>query len=276
MKNKVTTILLLFVFAAGLFLILYPLVSNYVNSKTQSQAITAYGAALAKTKSEECTRFFAEADAYNRKLRLLSFPFSDFDQLEGYDRLLCLENTNVMARISIEKIDVDLPVYHGSADATLSRGAGHLQGSSLPVGGAGTHAVLTAHRGLPSTRLFSDLNQLEIGDIFQITVLDRKLSYQVNQIFTVEADDLDLLRIYEGKDYCTLFTCTPYGINTHRLLVRGRRNEAETSKRSFGVRISSRSPGPTFPDFSSGAAGNPGGSFAKRQKTPLKNMKGIV
>lgn len=230
MKNKVTTILLLFVFAAGLFLILYPLVSNYVNSKTQSQAITAYGAALAKTKSEECTRFFAEADAYNRKLRLLSFPFSDFDQLEGYDRLLCLENTNVMARISIEKIDVDLPVYHGSADATLSRGAGHLQGSSLPVGGAGTHAVLTAHRGLPSTRLFSDLNQLEIGDIFQITVLDRKLSYQVNQIFTVEADDLDLLRIYEGKDYCTLFTCTPYGINTHRLLVRGRRNEAETYK----------------------------------------------
>lgn len=226
MKNKVTILLLLFVFFSGLFLILYPLVSNYVNTKTQSKALAAYGSALAKTKAEDYSQLFAAADTYNDKLKQLPFPLSDCDRLEGYERLLTLENTNVMARISIEKIAVDLPVYHGSTDASLSTAAGHLQGSSLPVGGAGTHAVLTAHRGLPSARLFSDLNQLELEDIFQITVLNRKLTYQVEQILTVEPDDLDQLRIVAGEDYCTLFTCTPYGINTHRLLVRGTRIEA--------------------------------------------------
>lgn len=220
-----TILLLLFMFFAGLSLILYPLISNYINSKTQSQAIASYSSALERAKADDFAQLFAEAEAYNEKLKNLPFPLSDFEQLEGYERLLTLENTNVMARISIERIAVDLPVYHGSSDAILSMAAGHLQGSSLPVGGGGTHAVMTAHRGLPSARLFSDLDQLELEDTFQITVLDRSLIYQVDQILTVEADELDQLRIVAGEDYCTLFTCTPYGINTHRLLVRGKRIE---------------------------------------------------
>ncbi len=223
MKNKMNIFLLLFVFFVGLAIILYPLVSNFVNSKNQSKAIASYNSAVGRAKTEDYSRLFAEADAYNRKLGGLAFPLSDYEQLEGYDDLLTLETCKVMARISIEKIAVDLPVYHGSSDAVLSIAAGHLQGSSLPVGGAGTHAVMTAHRGLPSARLFTDLNRLDLGDTFKITVLDRELIYRIVEIFTVEADDLDRLRIFPGEDLCTLFTCTPYGINTHRLLVRGKR-----------------------------------------------------
>ncbi len=223
MKNKMNIFLLLFVFFVGLAIILYPLVSNFVNSKNQSKAIASYNSAVGRAKTEDYSRLFAEADAYNRKLGGLAFPLSDYEQLEGYDDLLTLETCKVMARISIEKIAVDLPVYHGSSDAVLNIAAGHLQGSSLPVGGAGTHAVMTAHRGLPSARLFTDLNRLDLGDTFKITVLDRELTYRIVEISTVEADDLDRLRILPGEDLCTLFTCTPYGINTHRLLVRGKR-----------------------------------------------------
>lgn len=234
MKNKMNIFLLLFVFFVGLAIILYPLVSNFVNSKTQSKAIASYESAVRRAKTEDYSRLFAEADAYNRKLGGLAFPLSDYEQLEGYDDLLTLETCKVMARISIEKIAVDLPVYHGSSDAVLSIAAGHLQGSSLPVGGAGTHAVMTAHRGLPSARLFTDLNRLDLGDTFKITVLDRELTYRLVEISTVEADDLDRLRILPGEDLCTLFTCTPYGINTHRLLVRGKRLAEAGPDAEFG------------------------------------------
>jgi sortase A len=223
MKDKFKIFILFLVFFIGLAIILYPLVSNYVNSKTQSKAIAGYDSAVARAKPGDYAQLFAEADAYNRKLANLPFPLSDYEQLAGYESLLRLENSPVMARISIEKIAVDLPLYHGSSEAVLNIGAGHLQGSSLPVGGAGTHSVLTAHRGLPSARLFSDLNQLEPGDTFRLSVLDRQLLYQIEAISTVEADDLDQLGIKAGEDLCTLFTCTPYGINTHRLLVRGKR-----------------------------------------------------
>jgi len=234
MKNKMNIFLLLLVFFVGLAIILYPLVSNFVNSKNQSKAIASYNSAVGRAKTEDYSRLFAEADAYNRKLGGLAFPLSDYEQLEGYDDLLTLETCKVMARISIEKIAVDLPVYHGSSDAVLSIAAGHLQGSSLPVGGAGTHAVMTAHRGLPSARLFTDLNRLDLGDTFKITVLDRELTYRLVEIFTVEADDLDRLRILPGEDLCTLFTCTPYGINTHRLLVRGKRLAEAGPDAEFG------------------------------------------
>ncbi len=245
MKNKMSILLLLSVFLLGLAIVLYPLVSNYLNSKTQSRAISSYGNAVAAAKTADYSRLFAAADAYNESLRDLAFPLTDYEQLEGYRQMLALEGSNVMARISIEKIDVDLPVCHGSSEAVLSIAAGHLQGSSLPVGGAGTHAVLTAHRGLPSARLFSDLNRLEAEDIFQISVLDRKLLYRVEEIVTVKPDETDRLRIVPGEDYCTLFTCTPYGINTHRLLVRGKRladgesgvieDEVITSSRKYDV-----------------------------------------
>ncbi|NLC25599.1 MAG: class C sortase, partial [Fastidiosipila sp.] len=223
MKNKMNILLLLLVFFLGLAIILYPLVSNFVNSKNQSQAIAAYDSAVASSQGEDYSRLFAAAAAYNRKLRDLPCPWSDYEQIAGYEDLLSLGNCKVMARISIDKIAVDLPVYHGSSEAVLNIGAGHLQGSSLPVGGAGSHAALTAHRGLPSARLFTDLNRLEPGDTFKITVLDRDLTYRIEEISTVAADDLDRLSILPGEDLCTLFTCTPYGINTHRLLVRGKR-----------------------------------------------------
>ncbi len=234
MKNKMNIFLLLFVFFVGLAIILYPLVSNFVNSKNQSKAIASYNSAVGRAKTEDYSRLFAEADAYNRKLRDLAFPLSDYEQLEGYENLLTLGTCQVMARISIEKIVVDLPVYHGSSDAVLNIAAGHLQGSSLPVGGAGTHAVMTAHRGLPSARLFTDLNRLDLEDTFKITVLDRELTYRIVEISTVEADDLDRLRILPGEDLCTLFTCTPYGINTHRLLVRGKRLAEAGPDEKFG------------------------------------------
>ena len=234
MKNKMNIFLLLLVFFVGLAITLYPLVSNFVNSKNQSKAIASYNSAVGRAKTEDYSRLFAEADAYNRKLCDLAFPLSDYEQLEGYDDLLTLETCQVMARISIEKIAVDLPVYHGSSDAVLNTAAGHLQGSSLPVGGAGTHAVMTAHRGLPSARLFTDLNRLDLEDTFKITVLDRELIYGIVEISTVEADDLDRLRILPGEDLCTLFTCTPYGINTHRLLVRGKRLAEAGPDAKFG------------------------------------------
>lgn len=234
MKNKMNIFLLLLVFFVGLAIILYPLVSNFVNSKNQSKAIASYNSAVGRAKTEDYCRLFAEADAYNRKLGDLAFPLSDYEQLEGYNDLLNLGTCKVMARISIEKIAVDLPVYHGSSDAVLSIAAGHLQGSSLPVGGAGTHAVMTAHRGLPSARLFTDLNRLDLEDTFKITVLDRELTYRIVEISTVEADDLDGLRILPGEDLCTLFTCTPYGINTHRLLVLGKRQAEAGPDAKFG------------------------------------------
>ena len=236
MKRHLSTILLVAVFLTGVCILLYPTVSDYWNSLHQSRAIGTYEDTLSTMTQQDYSAFFEQADAYNAALRTLDFPLADFRALEeragltSYFDLLNVSGLGVMGYIDIDAIGVELPIYHGTENSVLNIAVGHLQGSSMPVGGAGTHCVLSAHRGLPSARLFTDLDQLKLGDSFRITVLNRLLTYEVDQILIVEPDQLDSLAIVEGEDYCTLVTCTPYGINSHRLLVRGRRVENAQEK----------------------------------------------
>lgn len=220
-KRRWTTILWLVLFFIGLSVALYPSISDYWNSLTQSEAIIDYEKMLMNIPKEDYTKYFAEAERYNVELKQLDFPLLEYKNVEGYDDILNLTGNGMMGYVSIGKIGIELPLYHGTTDAVLSTAIGHLKGSSLPVGGAGTHTVISAHRGLPSAKLFTDLDRMEIGDTFQITVLDRVITYQVDQIRIVEPDDMSLLGIEGDKEYCTMLTCTPYGINTQRLLVRG-------------------------------------------------------
>lgn len=230
MRKHKTAILLTLGFLIGVSVLLYPAFSNYWNSKTQSRAIVNYESVLEHLEPEDYSAIFKAADDYNEALRAVEFPLRDYEEVPGYYDTLKLEGTNIMAYVKIDKIGVELPVYHGTSDTVLSRGVGHLEGSSLPVGGESTHSVMSAHRGLPSAKLFTDLDRLEIGDSFRVITLDRVLTYQVDQIKVITPREIDDLQIIEGKDYCTLFTCTPYGINTHRLLVRGIRTETITEK----------------------------------------------
>lgn len=234
-KRTITTVALVAVFLVGLSLLLYPTVSDWWNSMHQSRAITGYAESVADLDAETYDALLAEARAYNETLigKENRFTMSDEERQE-YEQLLSVNGTNVIGTIEIDKINCSLPIYHGSDDAVLQVGVGHLEGSSLPVGGSSTHTVITGHRGLPSAKLFTDLDELEIGDTFTITVLDEVLTYEVDQIRIVEPTDLSDLAIEEGQDLCTLVTCTPYGINTHRLLVRGHRVENETD----GPRVS--------------------------------------
>lgn len=224
-KRKWPTFLLLLLFFVGLSVMLYPSLANYWNSRTQSQAIVDYESLLNNISKEDYTELFLQAEAYNRALGELKFPLLDYNQVPDYHDILNLNGNGMMGYASIPKIGIELPLYHGTSAAVLNVAIGHLQGSSLPAGGASTHAVISAHRGLPSAKLFTDLDKLEIGDVFTLTILDRTLTYQVDQIRIVEPSDVSFLEIEEGKDYCTLLTCTPYGINTERLLVRGSRIE---------------------------------------------------
>lgn len=225
MKRKKITLILLVIFFIGLSVLLYPSISQYWNSKVQSQAITDYEKNISNIKEEDYTNIFAEAENYNQKLTKLDFPLIQYKDISGYDNLININNNGMMGYIQIDKIKVQLPIYHGTSASVLNVAVGHFEGSSLPIGGKNTHSVLSAHRGLPSAKLFTNLNKLEIGDIFVITVLDRKLTYQVDDIEVVIPSDVSNLEIVEGEDYVTLVTCTPYGINTHRLLVRGTRIE---------------------------------------------------
>lgn len=230
MKKNLSGIILVFVFFIGLSVLLYPTISDYWNERTQSKAIIDYELVLNNMTEEDYTELFAEADEYNDKLRKISFPFMNYDQIEGYDDLLSVNSTGIMGYISIEKIGVELPIYHGTSEAVLNIAAGHLEGTSLPIGGESTHAVISAHRGLPSAKLFTNLDKLDLGDTFIITILDRVLTYEVDQVLIVEPDEVEELCVEEGEDHCTLLTCTPYGINTHRLLVRGTRIETVEPK----------------------------------------------
>ncbi len=229
-KKTVSTILLLLVFLVGLSLLLYPTVSDYWNSLHQTRAITGYAGYVADLDDELYDQLLEEARAYNETLvdKADRFSLSD-EELEEYEQLLTVEGTQVIGYVQIDKIDCYLPIYHGTSSAVLQVGVGHLEGSSLPVGGESTHSVISGHRGLSSARLFTDLDQLEEGDTFVITVLDETLTYEVDQIRIVEPTDFSELAIVEGEDYCTLMTCTPYGINTHRLLVRGHRVDGTES-----------------------------------------------
>ena len=231
MKKNRSNIILKLIFLVGLSVMLYPTVSDYVNQKNQSRAVASYSEEVENLSDVDYQAYFDAADDYNRRLAETPDAFYRPEEVSGYTDTLDVSGTGIMGYITISKIGVELPVYHGTSDGVLQVAAGHLEGSSLPVGGAGTHAVISAHRGLPSAKLFTNLDELEVGDTFTIPVLDRVLTYEVDQISIVLPTETDLLQPVEGKDYVTLMTCTPYGINTHRLLVRGKRIEnAENQK----------------------------------------------
>lgn len=225
MKKKMSTFILLLVFFIGLSVLLYPALSDYWNSKTQTQAIIDYDAMLKELGEGDYTELFSKADGYNAELYELAFPLVEYGRLKDYWSILDLNGNGMMGYVTIPKIGVELPIYHGTSEAVLNVAAGHVEGTSMPAGGVNTHTVLSAHRGLPSAKLFTDLDKVEVGDVFTLRILDRTLTYQVDQIRIVGPDDTSELSIEGGADRCTLLTCTPYGINTHRMLVRGSRIE---------------------------------------------------
>ena len=224
-RNKIGLILVLMLFI-GVCVLLYPSVSQYWNSKTQTRAVENYREILESLKPEDYSEFFEKAENYNTELGELASPLTNYKSLSGYNEALNISGTGVMGYISIAKLGVEIPLYHGISPDILNIACGHLEGTSLPIGGESTHSVLSAHRGLPHAKLFTDLDKLEIGDTFQITILDRTFTYQIDQIKIVRPNETNDIQIVKGKDLCTLLTCTPYGINSHRLLVRGTRIES--------------------------------------------------
>ena len=235
MRKNLSTIILILIFFVGLSVMLYPSVSDAVNRKHQSRAVAGYAEEVEQLSDADYQTYFDAADAYNRQLNTTPNAFYKPDLVSGYAQTLDISGTGIMGYITIPKISVELPIYHGTDEGVLQVAAGHLEGSSLPVGGAGTHAVISAHRGLPSAKLFTNLDELEVGDRFTITVLNRVLTYEVDQISIVLPTEIDQLLPTEGMDYVTLMTCTPYGINTHRLLVRGKRVETTESQKHIRV-----------------------------------------
>ena len=225
MKKHLSTIILVLILIIGLSLLLYPTVADWWNSMHQSYAIADYDSVLANMSDEDYTHIFDDAKDYNHRLSQVNFPLMYYEEVDGYYDVLNVSGNGIMAYIDIPKIKVQLPIYHGTSEGVLQIAVGHVEGTSLPIGGEGTHCVLSAHRGLPSARLFTDLDKMDLGDTFTLNVLDTTLTYQVDQILIVEPTDVEPLYIEEGKDYCTLLTCTPYGINSHRMLVRGTRIE---------------------------------------------------
>ena len=223
-RDKIGLILVLMLFI-GVCVLLYPAVSQYWNSRTQTRAVENYQDILNSLKQEDYDIYFEEADQYNQALRALSQPMIDHRQLTEYNKILNINGNGIMGYVSIPKLGVEIPIYHGTSAEVLNIACGHVEGSSLPVGGESTHSVLSAHRGLPHAKLFTELDKLELGDTFQLTILNRTLTYQVDQIKVVRPTEIDDVQIVEEKDLCTLLTCTPYGVNSHRLLVRGVRIE---------------------------------------------------
>lgn len=222
MKKRLPTMILILVFLIGLSLLLYPTVSDYVNSLHQSRVIAGYEEGLSDLTPEDYSAYWQAAEAYNRKLADDPTPFLlTAGDKAAYESVLNPLDNGIMGYVEVGSIDVKLPIYHGTDESVLQVGVGHLEGTSVPVGGESTHCVLSGHRGLPSAKLFTNLDRVAVGDVFILHVLDRVLAYQVDQIRIVEPDDTGLLTVVRGKDYCTLVTCTPYGINSHRLLVRG-------------------------------------------------------
>ena len=228
MKNKIITILLALVFLAGLGLLLYPTVSDYWNTLHQSRAIAEYTKKVAQMDEADYERQWAAARDYNQRLleKADRYEMTEEERAE-YESLLNISGNGIIGSVEIPSISVSLPFYHGTSEGVLQVAAGHLESSSLPTGDKGTHCAISGHRGLPSAKLFTDLDQLEEGDTFQLKVLNRTFTYEVDQILVVDPYDLEALEIDPEQDYCTLITCTPYGINTHRLLVRGRRIETD-------------------------------------------------
>lgn len=228
MKKHGITVLLMVFFLVGVGLLVYPTLSNYWKGKKQEQLIVAYEENVSNTKREQYEKLWEEAVEYNKQIgeNGINWFLSD-EEKKAYNECLKVDSSGIMSYIEISKISCSLPIYHGTEESVLQVGIGHMEGSSLPVGGESSHCILSGHRGLPSSRLFTDLDQLEEGDIFQLHTLEKTLTYEIDQICIVEPTDFSKLQIEKGQDYCTLVTCTPYGINTHRLLVRGHRIENE-------------------------------------------------
>ena len=225
-NNNWTTAFLVLLLLAGVSLLLYPSLSDYWNSMHQTRAIASYAETVSQLDTAQYDEMWKAAQDYNRSLaeRETAFALTD-EQKAAYESLLDVSGLGVMGYIEIPEIDCSLPIYHGTEESVLQVAVGHLEWSNLPVGGEGTHCVLSGHRGLPSAKLFTNLDKLAVGDTFLLRVLDEVLTYEVDQILIVEPEQVDALGIMPGEDYCTLVTCTPYGINTHRLLVRGHRVE---------------------------------------------------
>lgn len=238
MRKHASTIFLILILVVGLSLMLYPSFSNWWNEAHQSRAIAAYSQEVSKLDENRYDELWQQAWEYNRSLvgRENVYLLDDSQKAE-YERLLDVSGMGIMGYIEIPSINVSLPIYHGTEESVLQVAVGHLEWTSLPVGGESTHCVLSGHRGLPSAKLFTDLDRLVVGDRFRLGVLDQVLTYEVDQIFIVEPQDTEALLIEEGKDLCTLVTCTPYSINTHRLLVRGHR--VETEKDAKNIRVTS-------------------------------------
>lgn len=223
-KRNWTTILLIISLLIGLSLLLYPSFSNYWNSQRQTKAIANYTDFVANLKEEDYSVFWESAYDYNESLVPRSNQYLLTEEQESrYDQELNVTGNGIMGFIDIPSINVSLPIYHGTDDDVLQVAVGHIEWSSLPAGGESTHCVVSGHRGLPSAKLFTDLDKLAVGDYFMMNVLDQVLTYQVDQVRIVEPHETEDLLIQEGKDLCTLVTCTPYGINSHRMLVRGHR-----------------------------------------------------
>lgn len=235
-KKNLTTVLLILACLAGLSLLLYPTVSDYWNSLHQSRAITEYAEQVNELDNELYEQLWADARSYNQTLLQNPdrYEMTDEERAE-YDSLLDVSGTGIIGYIEIPLIGCSLPIYHGTEESVLQIAVGHIEGTSLPVGGAGCHSVLSGHRGLPSAKLFTDLDKLTVGEDFILRILDETLTYEVDQILIVEPYELDALAIDPERDYCTLVTCTPYGINSHRLLVRGHRIENQEEARLVRV-----------------------------------------
>ncbi len=226
MAKKLINAVLVLVLLAGMGLILYPTISEQWNKAHQTTAIAQYRDMVEEIDMEDAEQQLADARAYNEELAAASSPSAYVEEhMDTYNNLLNIAGTGIMGYVEVPKIKTTLPVYHGTDENVLQIAAGHVEWTSLPVGGEGSHSVLSGHRGLPSAKLFTDLDQMEEGDLFTVHVLGEKFYYKVDQITTVLPDDTNSLLPMTGEDYCTLVTCTPYGINTHRLLVRGQRTD---------------------------------------------------
>lgn len=235
-KINFSTIVLLLILFVGISLLLYPTVSDYWNSFHQSRAIASYADAVSQVDEIDYEEIWQEAVEYNASLLGKSSRWILTDEeREHYNDILNVGGTGIMGYVEIPRIKVSLPIYHGVDEGVLQVAIGHIEGSSLPVGGEGTHCVISGHRGLPSAKLFTDIDELEEGDLFMMRVLDETLTYEVDQIRIVEPSELQDLEIEEEKDLCTLVTCTPYGVNSHRLLVRGHR--VENQKDASSIRV---------------------------------------
>ena len=236
MKKHLSTIILILVFLTGLSLLLYPTLSDYWNSFHQSRAIATYASEVAALDDDAYDEMWAAAQAYNQQLAKRENPLVQSEEdLAEYETLLNLDGTGIMGYIEIPELKVSLPIYHSVDEGVLQIAVGHIPGTSLPTGGKGTHSVLSGHRGLPSAKLFTNLDQMRENDIFMLRILDETLTYEVDQILIVEPHEVAALSIDPDEDYCTLVTCTPYGINTHRLLVRGHRVENQAEAQAVRV-----------------------------------------